>query len=30
MRVLTIPEAYLVKTYLGYLLMAKEWTISRG
>jgi len=25
MRVMTIPEVYLVKTYLGYLPMAKEW-----
>jgi len=30
MRVMTIPEACLVKMYLGYLPMAKEWRISRG
>lgn len=27
---MTIPEVYLVKMYLGYLAMAKEWKISRG
>jgi len=30
MRVLTIPQACLVKMYLGYLPMPKERKISRG